>query len=870
MLLAFLGRRYRTSAPTQATMQTVVSDLRYALRSLRAHPAFTAVIIATLALGIGANTAIFSVVNAALLRPLPFRDADRLVLIWGERPASGYPQIPVSLPNFLDVRARARSFEDMAVWTSFTESRFSLTGVCAADAACEPEKVQYAVVSSNLFSVLGTRPSLGQGFISTDDSRETVRGVIVSRRLWDRRFTGRRTIDGATITLDGVRQPVLGVLPADFRFVNAPREPDVWLPLGLDPFRDRVYARGANALGVVAKLRVGVPPASAQAELTAIASELARAEPTFNRGSSLRLVALHEQAVGGIRQALLVLLGAVALVLLIACVNVANLLLARASSRHQEIAVRAALGASRGRLVAQMMTESVVLAVAGGAAGLLVAAWLVELPAAVPLAAPSVFVPYAAALGDVTLDGTVLAFSLGLSVLTGIIFGIVPALRASRPSLYGALATRTQGSADPGRIRTRQLLVIAEVAVSLTLLIGAGLLLRSFAALRSIDPGFQPEHVLTVDVDLSSSRYADGTRQAQFFDALIQRVGALPSVVSTGGIEQLPLSGPQQTSDFRILGAPPPTPGDEPDAGYSSVTPGYFPAMSLGLVRGRLITAQDGVGAPRVAVINEAMARRFWPNEDPIGKRLALSIESLRFDRPNAPPRLDFEAGAREIVGVVADVRSSAIAEAAFPAMYMPFAQRPVNNLSLTVRTSCARDLVGAGVVTACDPLRLVPSIRAAVRAIDPDQPISAASTMSDVVAASVQQPRDRTTLLTAFATVAVLLAAVGVYGVMAYGVTERTREIGVRVALGAAGGDVVRLIVSGALKMTAVGVALGLAGGLAASRVLGSMLFGVTTTDLPTYLVAPLVLFAVGALASWVPARRAARVDPAVALRAE
>jgi putative ABC transport system permease protein len=849
-------------------MHTVVSDIRFALRSLLAHPAFTAVIVATLALGIGANTAIFSVVNAALLRPLPFRDAERLVLIWGDRPASGYPQLPVSLPNFTDLRNRARSFDDMAVWTSFNESRFSLTGACGTASTCEPEKVQYAIVSSNLFSVLGARPAVGEGFLPIDDQPASVRGVMVSHRLWERRFTGRRSIDRATITLDGVTRPVLGVLPATFQFVNAPREPDVWVPLGLDPFRDRAYARGANALGVVAKLRDHVSPAAAQAELTAIAADLAREQPQFNRGWTLRLVALREQAAGGAREALLVLLGAVALVLLIGCANVANLLLARASTRYQEIAVRAALGASRGRLVAQLMTESVLLAVAGGAAGLLVAAWLVELPAAVPLASPSVFVPYAARPDDVTLDGTVLAFTMVLSIATGLIFGLVPALRASRPSLYSALASRGHAAGDPGRVRTRQLLVIAEVAVSLTLLIGAGLLLRSFIALRSVDPGFDAERVVTVDVDLPASRYPDATRQAQFFHALLARVGALPTVVSAGAIEQLPLSGPQQTSDFRILGAPAPNPGEEPDASYSSVTPGYFAAMSLGLVRGRLLGPADGAKAPRVAVINQTMAQRFWPNEDPIGKRVALSIESLRFDRPNAPPRLDFEGGAREIVGVVADVRSSAITEPPLPALYVPFAQRPVGHLSLAVRTACVLRPENGGAVAGCDPARLVAPIRAAVRAIDPDQPISAATTMSDVVAASVRQPRDRTTLLSAFAAVALLLAAVGVYGVMAYGVTERTREIGVRVALGAVGGDVVRLVVGGALRMTAVGIMLGLLGGLATSRLLGSMLYGVTARDLPTYIVAPLVIFVVGGLASWLPARRAARVDPAIALR--
>src|SRR6476661_7453213 len=835
-------------------MHSVVNDLRFAIRSLLKHRAFASVIVATLALGIGANTAIFSVVNAALLRPLPFPDPASLYLIWAYRATSALPQLPLSLPNFLDVRERARSFQSLAVWTSFSDSRFSVTGGCAA-ADCEPEKVQYAIVSSNLFDVLGARPEIGRAFNVRDDDRATAHGVIISQRLWDRRYGGRRSVTGATITLDGNTLDVVGVLPADFRFVNAPREPDVWLPLGLDPFRDRVYARGANALGVVGRLRAGVTAAGAQRELTAIAADLEQRFPEFNRGTTLHLVSLRDQATLGVREGLLLLLGAVALVLLIGCANVANLLLARTSSRYQEIAIRAALGSSRRRLVGQLLSESRVLSVAGGAAGLLVAAWLVELPAVVSLAAPSVFVPYATHADEVGLDAVVLAFTFGVSLATGLLFGIVPALRASRPSLYSALTTRGHGSSDPTRVRTRQVLVVAEVALALTLLVGAGLLLRSFANLRAIDPGFRADHVLTVDLNLPRTRYETPARQAQFYTALIDRVSALPGVRSVGAVEQLPLSGPQQMTDFRIIGAPPPPPGDEPDVAYGSVTPGYFSSMALVLRRGRVLNASDGAAAPRVAVINEAMRRRFWPNENPVGKRVALSIESLRFDRPNAPPRLDFEGAAREIVGVVADVRASAIADPALPAMYVPFAQRPVSNLTLAVRTGG-------------NPVWVINPIRAAVHALDPDQPVSSAAAMSDIVAASVQQPRDRTTLIGVFALVALLLAAIGVYGVMAYGVNERTREIGVRVALGADTGDIVRLIISGALGMTLLGVVLGLAGGFVTSRLLGSLLFGVAATDLPTFFGAALVILGVAALASWLPARRAARVDPAVALR--
>ena len=835
-------------------MPSVVTHIRLGVRSLIKHRGFSAVIIATLALGIGANTAIFSVVNAALLQPLPFPDADRLYLVWSERPASGLPQLPTSLPNFNDIRQRARAFESLAAWTSFNDTRFSVTGGCAA-ADCEPEKAQYAIVTSNLFEVLGVRPDLGRAFTVSDDERATAHGVIVSHRLWDRRYGNRRSVSGATITLDGNPVDVIGVLPRDFRFVNAPHEPDVWIPLGLDPFHDRAYVRGANALGVVGRLAPGVTAVQAQRELTGIATDLEREYPTFNRGTLLRIRSLHEQATLGVRHGLLILLGAVSLVLLIGCANVANLLLARASARHQEIAVRAALGASRRQLMAQMLTESLVLALVGGAVGLLVASWLIDLPAVVPLAEPSVFVPYATRPDQVRIDGLVLAFTLGTSVITGLVFGIVPALRASRPSLYAALAARGPNTGDPARARVRQLLVVAEVALALTLLIGAGLLLRSFENLRAIDPGFRPDRVLTVDLNLPPTRYGAPNRSLRFFDSLIERVSALPAVRSVGAVEQLPLTGPQQSSDFRIIGAAPPTPGSEPEAAYVSITPGYFTSMSLVLRRGRFIEASDRATSPRVMVINEAMARRFWRDENPLGKRVALSIESLRFDRPDAPPRFDFEGGAREIVGVVADVRASAISEAAMPEVYVPLTQRPVTDLTLTVRT-------------AGEPMQLVAPIRAVVRALDPDQPVSDVAAMTDIVSASVRQPRDRTALIGVFATVALLLAAIGVYGVMAYGVTERTREIGVRVALGANAADVLRLVVRGAVGMTAVGMALGLVGGLIASRVLGSLLFGVAAADLPTFAVACVAILVVALLASWLPALRASRVDPVVALR--
>jgi putative ABC transport system permease protein len=841
--------RASSSAVAEVCMDTLLQDLRLAKRSLASHPGFTAVVVATLALGIGATTAIFSIANAVLLRSLPFPDASRLVVIWGDRPQSGYPQLPLSLPNFVDLRERSRSFDDLAVWTSFADTKLDLGG------AGDPQKVQYAIGSASLFSMLGVTPVRGRLFSPDDDLRGRAGGVLVSERLWSRVLAPNGGIEGATIMLDGSAVRVVGVLPSSFRFVSFPREPDVWLPLGLDPSAGREYARGAASLGVLGRLAPGVTLDGAQREIAAIAADLAREYPAFNRGWTLTALPLQEQSVAGARPAILAMLGAVAIVLLIACANVANLLMTRAVARRRELAVRAALGAGRTRLVRQLLTESAFIAVLGGVFGILLAAWLVDVPAAVAFMAPSMFVPYQAGLDAITLDSRVLAFTAVLTIVTTLVVGLVPAFRAARLDPADSLRD-VAGGTDRAR-RMGSTLVVLEIALSVTLLAGAGLLLRSFDRLLNVDPGFRAEQVLTVDINLPSSRYQDGARAGVFFASLVERIQALPGVRAAGAIEQLPFSGPTQSTDFRIIGEAEPLPGQAPQTPYGAATPDYFRAMSIPLVRGRKLERADDDRAAKVVVINEAFARRFFPNDDALGQKISLSVEALRFDRPNSPPRLDFPDAAREIIGIVADVRQQSAGEAAAPMAYIPLSQRPSRDMTLTV-------------LVAGEPLALVPAIRAEVAGLDPLQPLTAVAPMRQVVAASLAEPRARTRLATIFAAIAIALTSIGIYGVISYGVARRRHEIGIRMALGAGRRKVVMLVVREGLTLAIIGTVIGAAGALMATRALGGMLFGIEPTDGATYAGVVTLVLGVAVAASWIPARRASKVDPIEALRAE
>jgi putative ABC transport system permease protein len=837
-------------------MQTLLQDLRYGARMLLKNPGFTLIAVVTLAMGIGATTAIFSVVNATLLRPLPFRQPERLALFWGSKPRTNMPQLPLSLPNFNDVRAQCQTCESLSAWTI---GHANLTRSNLAQGA-EPERVQYAIVSADFFATLGVQPLLGRAFRAEEDNPGNSPAVIVSHSLWRRRFGADPALVGNTITLDGQPREVCGVLPEGFRFASFPKETEIWLPIGLDPFRDRKYARGASALGAIARLKPGVSLAAAQTELDDISRRLEQAEPFFNTGWRLHAVALGEQASGKLRRGLLVLLGAVAFLLLIACVNVANLQLARSTARRRELAIRVALGAGRSRIVRQLLVESMLLALLGGGAGVLLAWWGVDLFALIPYNAPNLFTPYIVAPEQIGIDGRALGFTCLLALLTGVLFGLAPALQtgqAAKANLPMALKEGGSRAGDATNVvgRGRDLLVVAEVALALALLIGAGLMIRSFARLQQVEPGFDPKNVLTFDLNLPESKY-QRPQAEQFYERLLERLAAAPGVIAAGAVEYLPLSGLDGNTGLLIEGRPKPAPGERIFAHQRVVTPDYFRAMGMRLRQGRVFTAADNDKAPRVAAINETMARRYWPGENPIGKRAALDFEAMRF-YPDRAPDFDLALGLREIVGVVADVKHTGLAGETVPEFYAPLAQRPARNMTLVVRT-------------AADPVGMLGVARNEVLALDKDQPIANASTMSEWLAASVAQPRFNFLLMTVFAAIALLLAALGIYGVMAWTVAQRTQEIGIRMALGAQTSDVLKMIIKRGMTLTLVGVALGLIASFALTRLMETLLFSVSATDPLTFSLIALLLTAVATLACYIPARRAAKVDPMVALKCE
>ncbi len=824
----------------------MLSDIRYAVRTLLRTPALTVAALVTLALGIGANTALFSVADAVLLRPLPFADADRLVLLSTTRPAQGMRWLPFSLPNFRDVQQQNQVFDSMAAWAL---GQFNL-------AADEPEQVQYAVTTSNFFELLGVTAERGRTFLPSEDTPSSGPVVVIAHSLWQRRFGSDPAIVGRGISLDGRTYEVVGVLPAGFRFLRFREDTEVWLPLGPDPFVDRRYARAVHSMGVLARMAQGVTLARARTDMDTIAERLSQAYPE-NRGRGIGVMSLREQVVGNLRQAVIVLLAAVAFVLLIACANVASLLLTRASARQREMAIRSALGAGRGRLLRQLLTEHVLLAAGGGVLGLIVGIWCLELFKALPPAAPSLFVPYAIDPDRIQIDRAVLAFTATLSLITGLVFGLVPALESSRTDVTEALK---QGGPQSGggrrQTRLRSVLVVAEVAMAVTLLVGAGLLGRSFVRLQQVDPGFRTENIVTFNVKLSPVAYKDPTRITGFFDSMIERTRALPSASGVAGVEFLPLGGSDSATPLIVDGRPRAAPGEDVQAHYRSVTPDYFQTMGIRLIAGRELNAADREDGARVAVINETLARRFWPNENPLGRRAALTLEALRF-RPDGPPTIDAAGSMREIVGVVADVRHSSLETQAVPEMFVPLAQRPVRDLSIVVRTSG-------------DPMGLARDLRQLVRGVDPAQPIASITSVGDLVAVSMARPRFNLLLLSSFAVLALLLAAVGVYGLLAFGVALRSREIGIRLALGGQARDVARLVVRQGLRLAVIGLAIGLAGSLALGRLMAPLLFEIRPIDPLAFVAAAAVLLLVAFLATYGPARRAARIDPINALRVE
>jgi predicted permease len=805
---------------------TVWRDLRFGVRTLLKSPAFTVVAVLSLALGIGANTAIFSVVNGILLRPLPYPEPDRIVDVWHTPPQASFPGqriFSVSPANYLDWKQQSRSFEQMAV--------YQYAGFSLSDGG-EPVRVTGAAVSSDLFSVLRSPVGRGRAFSAEEEQPGRDQVVVLGHGLWQRAFGANPDIVGRTVNLNSRGYTVVGVMPPGFEF---PEEAELWVPLAWGA--EERQTRAIHDYTVVARLKQGVALEQARAEMNTISSRLEQQYPEDNKGWGATVVPLHEDLVGDVRPALLVLFSAVGFVLLIACANVANLMLARGANRRKEIALRIALGATRGRIVRQLLCESVLLAVVGGLLGLLLARWGAQL--LVRLSSGSL--PHASEVG---VDAWALGFTLLVSVAAGALAGIAPALQFSRNEISETLK---QGTGRTGggsvRQRTRRALVVVEVALSLILLVGAGLMIRSFWKLQNVDPGFDTSNALTLRVPLAPPRYAEPQQQLAFHDRVLEQIRALPGVVAAGSTTTLPLTGGGSKQPFTVEGQPAPPVAEQPLAQTRYVSPDYFRAAGIPVRRGRAFDDRDGDGAPQVVIISEAMARRFFPGQNPVGQRLT--------------PSFHLKQGAREIVGVVGDVKSSGLDAEMAATMYLPYRQSPRPWLSFVVRT-------------ASDPQGLVQPVTRAVYSVDKEQAVTGVRTMEQVLAESLSGRRFNMTLLITFAALALLLAAVGVYGVMSYTVMLRRRELGIRMALGARAGDVLRLVLGQGLALTLVGVAVGLAGAYGLTRLMASLLYGVTATDFLTFGSVSGVIVVVGLLASFLPARRATKVDPLVALRSE
>jgi predicted permease len=806
-------------------MDTLRQDLVYALRRLRQAPGFALIAIATLALGIGANSAIFSVVHAVLLRPLPYEQPDRLVEVaqtWKGNFTGVY-----SPQNFLDTAAQAQSFEAMA---AIDGGGATLTGRGA------PTRIEAAEVSASFFEVLRVRPALGRAFSAEQNETGHTKVAVVGNDLWRRRFGADPGLVGQTVQLNREPYRVVGVAPAGFAY---PEGVEIWTPIEYDT-RFRTQSRGAWYLGAIGRLKPGVSVARAREEVEMIAARLAREYPDANEGVGGDLLPLQEGMVGSSRPALLVLFGAVGLVLLIACVNVANLLLARVAARETELAVRSALGAGRGRLVRQLLTESAVLGLLGGAAGLLLAS--LSLDTLLGLNPQGL-----ARLGEVQVDRAVMAFALVLSVATGLLFGAFPALHTTRHATAQALREGSRGLLTGHGGRLRAGLVVGQMALAMVLLAGAGLLIRSFAQLRRVDPGFRTESALTLRLSLPDMAYGTEPQRGAFFEELRTRLSSLPGVREMGAVAGLPLAGTRFTISFEVEGRPKLPPAQQPSMEVRVASTDYFKTMGIPVKRGRGFERLDGPEARQVVLLSESAVRRYFPGEEALGQRITLGL-----GREEGRPR-----PGGEVVGIVGDVKESGLSKDAPPTIYLAYAQLPTSTIDVVLRT-------------AVSPRALVPSVEAAVHGLDPDLPIARMRTLEEVVGRSVSEPRFYMVLLGAFAAVALLLAALGIFGVMSYAVVQRSREIGIRVALGAHPADVRRMVLGRAFLLVGMGVGLGLLGAMALSRTVRSLLFNLSPTDPVTLGGVALLLTAVALLASYLPARRATRVDPLVALRSE
>jgi len=809
-------------------MQTLLQDLRYGARMLWKSPGFTLIAVITLALGIGANTAIFSVIDALMLRPLPFREPDNLFQVWESNVKLGYNEMDASYPNFADWRDQNQVFEQIAIFSGRT---YNLAG------AAEPERIQGAIVAPAFFPLLGVKPMLGRVLAPEEDHPNKVFSVVMSERLWRRRFNSDPQIIGRTISLDTESFTVVGVVPNIKDLAGLPNDTDLWIPISHGYAFDN---RDGHGYQVMARLKQGVTREQAQADIDRIAGSLAIRHPDSNTGQGVRLVPLQEQIVGDFKLALLSLMGAVLFVLLIASANVANMLLARAAGRQKEISIRAALGAGRLRLIRQLLAESLLLAGLGGAAGLLLAVWGVYLlvafgPAELPRA------------GEVAVDIRALGFTFAVSLLTGIIFGLAPALQASRPDLNETLKDGVRGATgSAGYRRMRSLLVVSEIALSLVLLVGAGLLMRSFLKLQAVDPGFNPNNMLTMRVSLEGPNYEKAESRIAFYDQLFDKIKALPGVQYVGARYHIPLvpADNYANNSFAIEGRLS-DPANPSTAYYNTVSPDLFRTMEIPVSKGRPFNEHDDLKAQRVIIINETLARRYFPGEDPIGKRMTLEDKN--------PKEEDWAT----IVGVVKDTKPLTLDSKPAPEMYMPFAQRPASSMALMIRTTNKPESVAA-------------AVRRNVQALDRNQLVYGLRTFEGVMSEAVATPRFRASLLGVFAAVALILAMVGVYGVMSYAVTQRTREIGIRMALGAEPRDALKMVMRQGAKLAAAGVAIGSGAAAALTWLIEGLLFDLRAADPVTFVAAPLLLAGAALLACYLPARRATKVDPIVALRCE
>lgn len=808
-------------------MEYLWQDIRHGIRTLLNKPGFTAVALLVLMLGIGSNIALFNVINAIILRPLPFKEPDRIMMVWGKNPRLNLSQteFPTSYLDFLDWQKQNRAFDYI--------SAFQANSVNLAEGS-EPERVGGVGVTSDFFKVLGIEAARGRTFLPEEDISGNQTVVVLSHNFWQRRFGSDPEVIGKSISLDGEKHTVVGIMPERFEFprssdlpaqFNFPVRVELWMPLKFSPFESQ--SRGNRVLTVMGRLRADVNPEQAQAEMTAIADLLEQQYPNTNSGYSVKVLPLYEEVVGDIKPTLFVLLGAVVFVLGVATANVANLMLAHTAARQREIAIRIAVGASRLRIIQRLLTESILLSLTGGAAGALMAMWATDLiialsPAGIPR------------LVDAEFDYRMLIFAVAISILTGIFFGLIPAFHATRLNLNDALKQSGRGSTGSGQ-RSRSLLVIAEVAITLVLLVGAGLMIKTLLRLYEVDAGFKPDNLLTMQINLPLQKYTDGSQWSAFFEQAIDRVEKLPGVESACVTWQLPISGAAGGASFKIDGRP-----SDPDAKYSAgirrVSTGYFQTMGIPLLRGRTLTYQDIQSSTRPIIINQAMAQQFFSGEDPIGKRIIF------FGIP------------REIAGIVSNVKYTALDTEAFPEIYL---SSPLWTAHLVVRSSS-------------DPESMIAAVRDQILKIDKDMPVSNIAMMEQLVSESVAGRRFSMLLLNIFAAMALTLALIGIYGVMSYTVTQNTKEIGIRMALGAETRDVLKLVVGQGLALAVIGIGVGVAGAFALTRFMSALLFGVSPTDPFTFTGVAATLLFVAMLACYIPARRATKVDPIMALRQE